>query len=159
MSNIVNNYTSTIVSIFHSVIQNYEKNEKTIKEIEAELNDISHEIELSPGKDLYGGWRLYDRIRQLRIQRRRCKEENELLKESYEYLTGVNAQNFKTKMQQLQSSAAKLRDVQEKRTYKPRVRDDLTIVGETSTNHQSFEQMISDWKKEAAHMRNGKLRK
>lgn len=159
MSNIVNNYTTTIVSIFHSVIQNYEKNEKTIKEIEAELNDISHEIELAPGKDLYGGWKLYSRIRELRVQRRRCKEENELLKESYEYLTGTHAQNFKTKMQQLQSSAAKLRDVQEKRTYKPRVRDDLTIVGETSTSHQSFEQMISDWKKEAAHMRNGKLRK
>jgi len=159
MSNIVNNYTTTIVSIYNSVIQNYEKNVEDIKRIEDELNDINHEVELSAPKDMYKGWQMYSDIRKLRIERRQKKEENELMKELYEYLTGTHAQNFKTKMQQIQGISAKIRQMQERRTYRPRQRDDLTCKGETSTAHKPFEDMLKEFNQTKVTIRNGKLRK
>ena len=88
MPNIVNNYVTTIVSIYNSVINNYEKNTEDIKRIDAELNDIVHEVELSAPKDMYKGWKMYSEIRRLRIKRRQKKEENELMKPLYDCLIG-----------------------------------------------------------------------
>lgn len=157
--NIVDNYSTTIVSIYQSVIQNYERDLKDIKRIEEELNDIFHEIELSSAKDMYSGYLMYRSIRELRIERRRCKEEVELLKDMYEYFKSKQGQEFKNKIQQLQGDAARLRKVQGQRTYKPRQRDDLTIEGQTSNEQKSFEQMISEFNKNKAYMRGGKMRK
>lgn len=157
--NIVTNYSTTIVSIFHDVVKNYERNEEDIKRIEGELNDLVHEIELSSSKDMYQGWLLYKQIRDLRIERRRCKEENELLKEMYEFFSTQQGQTFKNKIQQIQGSAAKLRETQERRTYKPRQRDDLTCTGQTSTAHKPFEDMLKDFNKTKVSVQNGKLRK
>lgn len=159
MANIVNNYCSTMVTIATDVIKNYERNEDSIKRIEGELNDINHEIELSAPKDLYRGWLLYKNIRDLRIERRRYKEENELMKDMYEYFKGQQGQAFKTKIQQIQGNAAKLREIQERRTYKPRQRNDLTCTGETSTAHKPFEEMLKEFKDTKVSMKNGKLRK
>ena len=81
------------------------------------------------------------------------------MKETYEYFKSQQGQSFKNKVQQLQGSAAKLRDIQEKRTYKPRQRDDLTIEGFTSSEHASFEQMMKEFKTTKVTMQGGKLRK
>ena len=43
MANIVNNYSSTIVTIFKDVVKNYEINLDIIKQAEEELNDLYHE--------------------------------------------------------------------------------------------------------------------
>lgn len=48
--NIINNYSTTIVSIFQDVINNYERNLEIIKQAEEELMDLEHEIELSAPK-------------------------------------------------------------------------------------------------------------
>ena len=56
MPNIVNNYSSTIITIYQDVIKTYENNQKTIKEIEEEMNDVNHEIELSDQKEIYKGY-------------------------------------------------------------------------------------------------------
>ena len=53
--NIINNYCSTIITIYQNVIQNYERDLDDIKRIEGELNDIMHEIELTNSKDMYHG--------------------------------------------------------------------------------------------------------
>lgn len=156
---IIENYSTTVVTIFQNVVKDYERDLERIKEIEDELQDLYHEIELSPSKNMYLGYLLYRRIRELRIERRRCKDETELMKETYEFFKSQQGQNFKNKMQQLQGSARKLRDVQEKRTYKPRVRDDLTIEGLTSTKHDPFEEMLRDFKETKVTMKGGKLRK
>lgn len=159
MANIVNTYCSTMVTITTDIIKNYERNTENIKRIEDELNDIMHEVELSKPKDLYHGWIMYKTIRDLRIERRRCKEENELMKDMYEYFKSQQGQAFKTKIQQIQGSAAKLREVQEHRTYKPRQRDDLTCTGETSTAHKPFEEMLREFKQTKVTTQGGKLRK
>lgn len=157
--NIVENYSTTIVTIYQNVVKDYEKDIARIEEIQGELQDILHEIELSPSKNMYSGYLLYKRIRELRIERRRCKEEVELMKDTYEYFKSQQGQAFKTKMQQLQSSAAKLRNAQESRTYTPRQRNDLTIEGMTSNEQKSFEEMLREFKKTKVTLEHGKLRK
>ena len=157
--NIMNNYCSTIITIYQNVIQNYERDIDDIKRIEGELNDIMHEIELTNSKDMYHGYLLYKQIRELRIERRRCKEEVELLKDTYDYFNSQQGQTFKNKIQQLQGGAAKLREVQEHRTYTPRQRNDLTCTEQTSTAHKPFEEMLKEFNKTKVSSQKGKLRK
>ena len=148
-----------MITIYQSVVRDYERNLEIIKRTEEELNDLNHEIELSPNKNMYDGYLLYKQIKDLRTERRRAKEENELLKDMYDYFTGQQGQAFKSKIQQIQGSAAKLREVQEHRTYTPRQRSDLTCTDKTSTAHKPFEQMLSDFNKNKAYVQGGKLRK
>ena len=157
--NIINNYCSTIITIYQNVIQNYERDLDDIKRIEGELNDIMHEIELTNSKDMYHGYLLYKQIRELRIERRRCKEEVELLKDTYDYFNSQQGQAFKNKIQQLQGGAAKLREVQEHRTYTPRQTNDLTCTEQTSTAHKPFEEMLKEFNKTKVSSQKGKLRK
>ena len=145
--NIVNNYASTMITIFDQTIKGYEGAKDTIKNTEAQLQDIQHEIEISKPKDMYSGYLMYQKIRELRIQRREAKEEVELLQELYDYLTGQQAQQFKQTMQKIQGHSAKLRTQQENRTYSPRERKDLTIEGVTSTEPKPFEEMMEEFKK------------
>ena len=156
---IIENYATTIVTIYQNVVKDYERDLERIKEIQDELQDIDHEIEFSLPKDMYHGWLLYKRRRELRIERRRCKEETELMKETYEFFKSQQGQSFKNKMQQLQGNAKKIRNIQEKRTYTPRQRDDLTIVGFTGSEHNPFEEMLQDFNEIKVTMKNGKLRK
>lgn len=159
MANIVNNYCSTVVTIFQDVKKNYENNLEIIKQAEEELNDLYHEAELSEPKDMYKGYLIYKAIRDTRIRRRTAKEENELLKDMYEYLNSQSGQAFKTKMQSIQGSSAKLRATQESRTYQPRQRNDLTITDKHSSANKPFEQMLAEFNKTKVSMQGGKLRK
>lgn len=159
MANIVNNYGSTIVSIFTDVTKAYERNLNIIKQSEEELNDLYHEAELSSPKDMYQGYLIYKAIRETRIRRRTAKEENELLKDMHEYLTSQQGQAFKSKIQSIQGNSVKLRTTQERRTYQPRQRDDLTITNQHSTANKPFQEMLDEFNKNKAYMKNGKLRK
>lgn len=158
-NNIVNNYSTTMVSIFNQVIQGYENAQEVIRSTEAQLNDIAHEIEFSKPKDMYHGYLMYKAIHELRVQRRQAKEEAELLQEMYEFFTGTYAQQFKSKIQQIQGHSVKLRDKQERRTYKPRELADLTIEGVHSEGTKPFEELMSEFKKTKVTMKGGKLRK
>lgn len=159
MANIVNNYSSTIVQIFKDVVYNYEHNLEVIKETEEELNDLYHEAELSNPKDMYSGYLVYKAIRDTRIRRRTAKNENELLKDMYDYLTSQNGQSFKNKIQNIQGNSVKLRSTQEARTYQPRRRKDLTITDKHSDETKDFEEMLKDFKKIKVSTRGGKLKK
>ena len=156
-NNIVNNYCSMMVSIHQDVKKSFERNVEIIKNAEDELNDLYHEAEFANPKDMYKGYLIYKAIREARIRRRIAKEENELMKDMYDYLMSPAGQAFKTKIQSIQGASVKLRKVQESRTYQPRQRNDLTITGKTSAAHKPFEQMLADFNKDKASMRNGKL--
>lgn len=158
-NNIVNNFSSTIIQIFQDVVKNYEKNLEVIKQAEEELNDLNHEAELSSPKDMYKGYLLYKDIRETRIRRRTAKEENELLKDMYEYFQSPQGQAFKSKIQSIQGNAVKLRTTQEQRTYQPRQRSDLTITDKHSTANKPFEDILADFKRTKVKMQGGKLRK
>lgn len=158
-SNIVNNFASTIVTIFKDVVERYEDNLKIIKNAEDELNDLSHEIELSNPKDMYKGYLVYKEIREIRIRRRTAKEQNELLKDMYDYFISQNGQAFKNKIQSLQGNSVKIRNAQEQRMYQPRQRNDLTITNRHVEANKPFEELLADFNKDKAYIKNGKLRR
>ena len=159
MLDIIENYSTTIVTIYQNVIRDYEYDLERLKEIQDEIQDIEHEIEFSPSKNMYAGYLLYKRIKELRVERRCCKEETELMKETYEFFKSQQGQAFKNKMQQLQGNARKIRKTQEGRTYTPRQRNDLTIEGMTGGEHASFEDMLKEFKETKVSLQKGKLRK
>ena len=158
-NNIVNNYCSSYIQIANDVVRRYESNEDIIRRTEGELTDIEHEIELGNSQDLYGGWKLYKQIKDLRMQRRQAKNENELLRDMYEYMKSQQGQAFKSKIQSIQSNSAKTYDAQSRRVYVPRQRSDLTITNKTCEANKTFEDMLADFKKDKVHMQGGKLRK
>lgn len=158
-SNIVNNFASTIVTIYKDVVEKYEDNLEIIKQAEDELNDLSHEIELSNPKDMYKGYLVYKEIRDIRIRRRTAKEENELLKDMYDYFMSQNGQAFKGRIQSIQGNSVKIRKSQEQRTYRPRQRNDLTITDKHVVANKPFEEMLSDFNKSKAYVSGGKMRK
>ena len=158
-TNIVNNYSTTIVTIYQDVIRNYERNIEIIKQAEDELNDLYHEAELSEPKDMYKGYLIYKAIRDTRIRRRTAKEENELLSDMYDYLKSPTGQSFKSKIQSIQGNAVRVRTAQESRIYQPRQRTDLTITDKHSNANKPFEQMLKEFNQTKVSMQNGKLRK
>ena len=158
-NNIVNNFSSQIVTIFIEVVKNYERNLEIIQETQNEIMDLEHEAELGNPKDMYHGWLLYKALREARIRRRTAKQENELLKDMYDYFTSQNGQAFKNKIQNIQGNSRKLQAIQETRTYTPRQREDLTIVDKHSDESQNFEQMLADFNKNKVYMKGGKMRK
>ena len=159
MANIVNNYGSTIVTIFQDVIKNYERDLEIIKETEGEFNDLKHEIEFGDKKDMYQAWLLLNDMRNTCIRRRTAKEEAEILKDLYDYLQSPAAQSFKNKIQDIQGKAAKLRAAQESRTYHPRKRTDLSVGDKGRGEQKPFEEMLADFKKTKVKKVGGKLRK
>lgn len=158
-NNIVNNYSSSIVTMFKEVAKTYEMNLDTIKQAEEELNDLYHECELAEPKDMYRGYLLYRAIRETRIRRRTAKEENELLKDMYDYFQSQQGQAFKSRIQSIQGASVKVRTAQEARTYTPRQRNDLTCTDRHSTANKPFEDLLADFNKNKAYMKSGKLRK
>ena len=158
-NNIVNNFASTIVTIFKDVVEKYEDNLAIIKRAEDELNDLYHEIELSNPKDMYKGYLVYNEIRNIRIRRRTAKEENELLKDMYDYFISQSGQTFKSKIQSIQGSSVKIRNSQEQRTYQPRQRNDLTITDKHSEANKPFEELLSDFNRNKTFMKSGKMRR
>lgn len=158
-NNIVNQYSSTIISIYQSVINTYENNLNIIKQAEEELNDLNHECELSSPKDMYKGYMMYKQIRDVRQRRRIAKNENEILKDMYDFFKTQQGQNFKLTMQKVQGNAAKIADAQTHRSYKPRQRNDLTITDQTCNAYKPFEELLKDFKQTKVVQQNGKLRK
>lgn len=158
-NNIVNNYCSSIIQIANDVVKRYESNEDVIKQTEDELNDVYHEIELGKDQDLHGGWKLYRQVKELRNKRRQAKDENQLLKDMYDYIKSQQGQTFKGKIQSIQGSSAKIYEAQSRRTYTPRQRSDLTITGKTCEANKPFEDMLREFNETKVTMRGGKLRK
>lgn len=159
MANIVNNYSSTIVTIFQDVIRTYENNIETIKQAEGELTDLEHEIELSNPKNARDGYKIYKELREIRIKRRTAKDENQLLQDMYDYFKSQQGQSFKSKLQQIQGAAAKIENAQSCRTYTPRQRNDLSITDKTCETIKPFEDMLKEFNQTKVSMQGGKLRK
>ena len=158
-NNIVNNYSSNIIQIFNDVVKRFENNVNIIKQTEDSLTDIYHEIELGKNQDMYHGYLLYKQVKNLRMKRRQAKDENELLKDMYEYIKSQSGQSVKTKIQSIQGNSVKVYEAQARRTYTPRQLDNLTITEKTCEVNRPFEDLLRDFKKDKVSVQNGKLRK
>lgn len=159
-SNITEQYSTTIISIYNDVVKTYENNVALIKRCEDELNDLNHEIELSKPKDMYKGYLCYKAIRDVRNRRRIAKNENQLLQDLYDFVKSKTGQDTKTKFQQIQGNSVKTLEAQNHRVYVPRQREDLTIANMHSEVTKDFEEMLTEFnRKNKVTREQGKLRK
>jgi hypothetical protein len=155
-TNMVDQYLHSIVSIFDKVNSTYELNLSVINQCDREIVDLEHEIELAPDMNASEGYKAYKELRDVRRKRRTAKEENELLKDTYEFFQQNN--QFRNKVTQIQGTTRKVFESQQRREYMPRVRNDLTITSQKAERTIPFEDLMSDWKKNKARMgKDGKL--
>lgn len=155
-SNIVDRYATTITQIYDSVASAYRANETELEQVNGEINDLLHEIELGKPKNAREGYVIYKELREARQRRRKAKEENELLNELYTYLQSQSA--FKNRLTQIQGNARKLYNKQQERVYVPRRRGDLAVIGHVEPEAKPFEEMMQDLKKTKISSQGGKLR-
>ncbi len=157
--NIVERYCTSAVSMYQDVVKTYEYNLDVIKKAEQEQTDLEHEIELGNPKNARDGYKIYKELREVRLRRRKAKEENQLLQDIYDYFKSPQGQSFKNKIQQIQGDSAKLYEKQQNRTYTPRVRDDLTCTDKKVESYRPFEELLKSFNETKVSVQNGKLRK
>lgn len=117
-----------ILRIFDNTTRKYDENYEAIGKLDLEQQDILHEIELAELQDQDRGYSLYVELREIRRNRRKLRDENELLKP----LVDLFRENEKFR-QRVYKTCALIREIerqQDERKYIPRVRDDLTICQE-----------------------------
>ena len=121
------------VSSVKGMISRYEANKNRIVEIEDELQDIFHYIEISTYKKVPDGYKLYRKMAELRRERRACKSEMDLLWPIYEYFHATEILN---KLSHVQGECAKSKAGIDGRTYLVRsdILDEWLNPPETTVN-------------------------
>ena len=104
----------TFVGDIRDMLGRFESNKARIFEIEAELNDLEHYMEIGNFKNVPEGYKLYRRLAELRRERRASKNENDLLAPIWEYFHATEVLNRLTKVQ---GDCAKLQETIDSRTY------------------------------------------
>ena len=102
------------VADIKAMVSRYEFNKNRVIEIENELNDICHYMEISSYKNVPEGYRLYRKLAELRRERRACKNENDLLQPVYQYFHATEVLN---KLTTVQGEVAKAKSAIDARTY------------------------------------------
>jgi hypothetical protein len=114
-----------LIKIFSDVCDTFEQNYETVNRCDKEAQDLLHEIELSEKQTKAGGFKLYKELREVRRERRRARDENELLQPLVDVLK--QQETFRLRLYKVHDRIKELARQQGERTYKARVRDDLTI--------------------------------
>lgn len=102
------------VSDIRGMVSKFEWNKNRIAEIETELVDLEHYIEIASYKTVPNGYRLYRKLAELRRERRACKNENDLLQPIYEYFHATEVLN---RLSAVQGECAKARNAIDGRCY------------------------------------------
>ena len=100
-----------------AMIARFEDNKNRIIEIENELQDLYHYIEISTYKKVPDGYKLYRKMAELRRERRACKNENDLLQPIYEHFHATEVLN---KLTYVQGECAKCKEAIDNRFYAAR---------------------------------------
>lgn len=109
------------VSFLRSVRSRYDANYAVVGEMDLTQQDLLHAIEMSDDMDAKGGYDMYRRTREVRRNRRCCKNENELLEPIRNFLE--NNAGFVTSLERLQGdvAAAKQRIDSKRYTYRTKI--------------------------------------
>lgn len=115
-------YVDTIGEILKDVPAKFEANLRQIDHLEKETNDLIHALELLDVDEEQAAQYATD-IRKNRLERRRCKDENVVLKPLYDFikLHPKLAKEMKTCHEETKKACRLLKG----RYYNPRVRTDL----------------------------------
>jgi len=101
-----------------SAMYRYKYNDEQQDRCEADQEDILHEIELKPLKSAFNGYRIYRQIRDIRQERRRCKDENGMLFPLMEFLK--KRPEFLSEMEIAQKQSDSVKRTLQNRMYKVR---------------------------------------
>lgn len=104
----------TFISDVRKMLTRYSENKERINQIENELNDLEHYIELSIFKPVVPGYKLYRRLAELRKERRACKNEIDLLQPIWEHFHATEVLN---KLSMVQGEVAKTKSAVDNRCY------------------------------------------
>lgn len=102
------------VKDIQGMLTRYEGNRARIIEIEAELNDLEHYMEIGNFKNVPEGYKLYRKLAELRRERRACKNENDLLWPVYEHF---HATEVLKKLSYVQGAVSSVKDAIDARVY------------------------------------------
>lgn len=112
----------TIRDAIRDLPKRYESNENDIKNLESEINDLMHLMELVD-LNARDGFKAYKELQRVQQERRKIKDENEELKHLYPALKGL-----RDRVGQFDNAVGgirKTRSYLEKRKYRCRIRKDL----------------------------------
>lgn len=102
------------VQFLTSVKSRYESNQRLQKETEDKTQDILHFVELSDNMNASRGFRMYQKITEVRRCRRNCKSENDLLQPVYDFIT---ATSIIDQLSQVQGKCRTTKEIVSKRRY------------------------------------------
>ena len=102
------------ISRVKNMIKRYEHNDSRIREIETELVDLEHFIEIASYQTVPKGYKLYRKIAELRRERRACKNENDLLRPVYDHF---HATTVLTKLSNVYSEVSRTKTAVNSRCY------------------------------------------
>jgi len=117
---------NTILNLIKETIETYESNKERIKHLEDEQQDLLHEIEMAVKLDAVRRSYVVNKLRRVRQERRRLKNENEALKYIYSYFK--NNEKFENGLEQQRLYITQTEGKIKALCYNARVRDDLTIA-------------------------------
>jgi hypothetical protein len=116
-----------MLSIYDKTIYTYEHNDERIKELEGIQNDLMHEISLGKKRGVVDGYKLYEKMRDVLVERYEKRDVNDELKPLYDYLKSnvVIKNSLNRVLVDTKSEAERLAN----RAYTPRVLhcDELTM--------------------------------
>lgn len=105
------------ISDVRGMMSRYNSNKDRLDQIEQEIIDIEHYMEISSYKSVPGGYRLYRKLAELRRERRACKNENDLLQPIMEHFHATEVLN---KLTWVQGECAKAKSAIDSRVYSVR---------------------------------------
>lgn len=141
----IENSLKLIISMFDSTVNTYENNCKTIRNCDLKQNDVAHKRELSKRMTVAAICKLHKEERENLIVRRKAKDENELLKELYDYC--IANKHIKKEFSKMLSNYNNKKAKQSKRIYTPRIspNEETTVNAKTKPN---LDKMIKEYKRQ-----------
>jgi len=111
------NTIKSFVASVKSMVAKYECNRERIGQIEAQLNDLKHYVEIGKNKAVPGGYGLYRKQAELLRERRQCKYENDLLQPVWDHF---HATEVLPKLAMVQGECTKIKTAIDNRVYTAR---------------------------------------
>lgn len=97
-----------------AMLARYTGNNDRLQQIEQEIVDIEHYMEISSFKTVPNGYKLYRKLAELRRERRACKNENDLLQPIWEYFHATEVLN---RLSWVQGECSKAKSAIDGRVY------------------------------------------
>lgn len=110
------------------IVTQYERNHDRIDKLEKRQVDLYHEIEFTP-LDIQRGYKLAKQLQDIRKERRKAKDENEIMHHMYNFLTNGLSRQFALNMTSSLARARKREQELPLRGYYPRSTEESEVQG------------------------------